>query len=550
LADSLSRVRFNQRGSIYWLRLGCAPAALRLLICLGLPFVIAFLSGCASLPKARPEWNVHRPVDTASTTWARTVGSAAAEHPGASGIELVPYGFDALSARLALADTAERCLDLQYYIWAPDMSGRLMAERVLRAADRGVRVRLLLDDVGGSTSDDVLLALSAHTNIEVRIVNPIANRTFRMLSTLFDFHRVTRRMHNKSFTVDKSVAIVGGRNISDRYFGVGDEPRFADFEAIAAGPVVGEVATMFEQFWFSPSAIPIEALARKHASPERLAEIRAGLAEQVRAITNSSHFKPLAVDELGTHMDRHELVMDWGPVRLLYDQPEKITEPDNHAARMLPEIAQLMDATTNELLIVSPYFVPGKRGVAFLRSLRERGVRVVILSNSLAANDVSAVHAGYRRYRRDLLRAGVEMWEMKPDVHVRPSAREKDFAHMRNDHRPRSSLHTKTFIFDEQSLFVGSLNLDPRSARLNTEMGLLIEIPKLAESTSDLLERRLPQNAYHVELSTGPGKAAGQLVWFSRENGREVRYCHEPQATLMQRLVVFLASCLPIESQL
>jgi putative cardiolipin synthase len=514
-------------------------------------FLLALcLCGCASLPKPQPEWSVRQPLDTSNTTWARTEAKAAAEHPGVSGVELVPYGFDALSARLALADTAERSLDLQYYMWTPDGSGRLLAERVLQAADRGVRVRLLLDDIGGSTSDDVLVALSSHTNVEVRIFNPIANRTFRTLSMLFDLHRVTRRMHNKSFTVDRSVAILGGRNVSDRYFGVGDEPRFADFEAIAVGPVVDEVTTLFERFWFSPSAIPIQALARKHSSPEKLAQIRARLETQVTAITNLPRFEPLGVNELGVQVRRHDLVMDWGPVRLLHDQPEKITEPDNKAARMLPEIETLMDETKKELLIVSPYFVPGKRGVAFLRSLRERGIRVVVLSNSLAANDVSAVHVGYRRYRRDLLRAGVEMWEMKPDVHIRPSRRQRDFANVREDNRPRSSLHTKSFIFDRQSLFVGSLNLDPRSARLNTEMGLLIQIPKLAAAAADLLEDRLPQNAYRLELVTGPNMGGGQIIWLSQEDGRQVRFCVEPRATIRQRLAVCLMSWLPIESQL
>jgi len=518
-----------------------------------LPFLLlaVFLTGCASLPKPQPEWSIRHPVETTNTTWARTLASAAAEHPGSSGIELLPYGFDALAARLALADTAERTLDLQYYMWLPDASGRIAAERVLCAADRGVRVRVLLDDVGGSASDEILLALSMHTNVEVRIFNPVANRTFRNLSTLFDLSRITRRMHHKSFTVDNSVTIIGGRNVGDRYFGVGDAPRFADFEAIAAGPAAQDVATIFERFWYSPSAIPIQALSPGHIARKRLAELRSRLASQVEAVTNFAAFKPLAWNDFGSQLHQHKPALVWGPVQLLSDQPEKITDAHNPAANILPELRKMFDSTKRELLIVSPYFVPGKKGVAFLRALRERGVRVVVLSNSLAANDVAAVHVGYRRYRKDLLRAGVEMWEMKPDVHIRASAQQQ-LKLPREEKRPRSSLHTKAFIFDRQTLFVGSLNLDPRSAWLNTEMGLDIEIPALAGQTADLLEKRLLQNAYRLVFVPGPGKGktCGHIVWVSQEAGKEVHYANEPLATFSQRLLVALVQWLPIESQL
>jgi putative cardiolipin synthase len=477
------------------------------------------------------------------------VAEAAAAHPGFSGVEMLPYGLDALSARLALADTAERSLDLQYYMWVPDDSGRLLAERVFRAADRGVRVRLLLDDVGGSASDKSLLDLSSHTNIEVRVFNPIANRTFRLLSMLSDLNRVTRRMHNKAFTADNTVTIIGGRNVADRYFGLGDEPRFADLEVIAAGPVVAEVAAMFERFWYSSSAIPIQALTRKQASPTRLNEVRAGLAAQATTTATSPEFKLLQGDDTGARIRRHELSLVWGPVKLVCDQPEKVTANPADTT-MLPEVREAVADTKRELLIVSPYFIPGDRGVTFLRALREQGIRVVVLTSSLAANDVPAVHVGYRRYRKPLLRAGVELWEMKPNVHIRAFAGQEFSLETPDDKHPGSSLHTKAFIFDRQSLFVGSLNLDPRSVKLNTEMGMVIEIPKLAESSAELLEQKLGQNAYRVKLAPGQCKICDHLVWVSREGEAEVDYTHEPRATLSQRLMVNLLSWLPIESQL
>jgi cardiolipin synthase C len=516
---------------------------------LGMLLLSGCLSGCHSLPKARPEWNERQKVATEKTTWAQTVGVAVEGHPGFSGIELLPYGLDAFSARMALADTAERSLDLQYYMWVPDDTGRLLAERVLRAADRGVRVRLLLDDVGGSASDKSLLALSSHTNIEVRIFNPIANRTFRLLSMLFDLNRITRRMHNKAFTADSTVTILGGRNVADRYFGLGDEPRFADLEVIAAGPAVGEVSVMFERFWYSPSAIPIQALTRKQLSPTRVGQIRAGLVAQAETIATSAEFKPLEEEDIGARIRRHELSLAWGPVKLVCDQPEKVTI-DPGDTSMLPEVREAVAVTERELLIVSPYFIPGDHGVAFLHGLRERGVRVVVLTSSLAANDVPAVHVGYRRYRKPLLRAGVELWEMKPNVHIRAFAGQKYPLDAQEDNHPGSSLHTKAFIFDRQTLFVGSLNLDPRSVRLNTEMGLMIEIPKLAEPTAEQLEQKLAQNAYRLKLAPGQSRTCEHLVWVSREGEGEVHYTHEPQATLSQRLMVNLLSWLPIESQL
>jgi putative cardiolipin synthase len=505
------------------------------------------------LPKPNPAWNERRTVDTENTSWARALAPDVAEHPGAAGIQLLLHGHDALWARMALADTAERCLDIQYYAWKPDATGRLLADRLLRAADRGVRVRLLLDDIGGSAADPVLLALDSHTNVEVRLFNPVSNRSFRKISMLFSFTRISRRMHNKSFTVDRLVTVVGGRNVEDRYFALGDDPHFADFDVVAAGPVAGQVAAMFENYWYSPSSIPIHALIKKPFSPAQLADSRAGLTAHVETITHAPGFKDFATNKVGTEMRRHELALAWGPTRLACDQPEKVTtDPTDVSTHMLPELRSVVDGTKRELVIVSPYFIPGEKGVAFLRSLRERGVRVVVLSNSLAANDVTAVHVGYRRYRKPLLCAGVEMWEAKPDVRIRGTAQSDKAVRTHQGKPPRSSLHAKSFVFDRQTLFVGSLNLDPHSVTLNTEMGLVIEIPSLAGPTVEALEASLVETAYRLEFVPGPGpcKECGSIVWHSQENGREVRYTSEPRSSFSRRLKVRLLSFLPIESQL
>jgi putative cardiolipin synthase len=478
---------------------------------------------------------------------------AAAEHDKDSGIQFLGQGRDALAARLALADTAERCLDAQYYIWKPDNSGRLLAERLLRAADRGVRVRMLLDDIGGSASDEILMAMDSHTNIEVRLFNPVANRSFRKLSLLFDFQRVNRRMHNKSFTADRMMTIIGGRNVADHYFAAGDERQFADFDVIAAGPAAAQVAAMFDRYWDSPLSIPIHALNRKRPSPEHLAKSRASLAAEVGTMTNSAEFASLSTNDVGISIRRHEPALVWAPARLVSDLPEKaVTDPKDPSTHLLPELRGIVASTQRELFIVSPYFVPGRKGVEFFRSLRARGVRVVVLSNSLASNDVTPVHAGYRRYRKDLLRAGVEMWEIKPDVAMRATAGGAAAAEKRGGTPAQSALHAKTFAFDRNTLFVGSLNLTPRSESLNTEMGLVVEVPKLTGPAVDRLEKSLVQNAYHLEFVPGPGpcKECGSIVWVSQENGREVRYTREPHASICRRLQVSILSLFPIESQL
>lgn len=520
---------------------------------LGLLLAAAVFTGCAALPKPQPDWNEPRVVDTTNTAWARALAAAVGAHTNQSGIEFLGQGRDALAARLAVADTAERSLDLQYYIWKPDNSGRLLADRLLRAADRGVHVRMLLDDIGGSASDEVLRTLDSHTNIEVRLFNPVANRFFRKLSLVFDFQRINRRMHNKSFTADRAITIVGGRNVGDHYFAVGDEKQFADLDVIAAGPAAGEVAAIFDRYWQNPVSIPIQSLTGKDPFPDRLTEGRAGLAKHIEAVTHSAEFVDLAANPVGVRILHYEPALVWGPVRLVSDLPEKVERDRNDiTTHLLPGLREVVRATQREVFIVSPYFVPGRKGMEFLRSLRARGVRVVVLSNSLAANDVTPVHAGYRRYRKALLLAGVELWEIKPNVEMRATARDTT-PQVKDGGKPaQSALHAKTFAFDRSTIFVGSLNLTPRSSTLNTEMGLVIEIPQLTRPAVESLEKSLPQNAYRLEFVPGPGpcKECGSIVWVSQEDGREVRYKREPHASFFRRMQVCILSLLPLESQL
>jgi putative cardiolipin synthase len=483
----------------------------------------------------------------------RALAPVIAEHPGLSGVYPLEKGTDAFAARMLLAAAAESTLDVQYYIWHPDDAGKLLANQLIQAADRGVRVRMLLDDIGTNPSDARLLALENHTNIEVRLFNPVANRTFRRLSFLFNFARLNRRMHNKSFTVDHQVTIVGGRNIGDEYFGIGPGVEFTDMDVMAIGPVVDSTTTAFELYWNSPSSVPIMSLNRKKVSPDWTSQHRAALASYCETLRDSAYLRAARDTRLINELRVGKLPLSWGRAWLAYDRPDKVTTArEDRATHLIPQLRPVIDATEREVMIVSPYFVPGKEGVAFFKALRKRGVRVVIITNSLGATDVTSVHAGYRRYRKPLLRAGVELYEFKATASLKKASQTGKSSSGSRTGASKVSLHAKTFVFDQRMIFVGSLNLDPRSASLNTEIGAVLEVPDLAKRVAAGIEQNALHNAYRLEFVPGPGpcKECGRVNWLSDENGTTMRYTREPGASFGKRMRVNLLSLLPIESQL
>jgi len=516
---------------------------------LPIPAALLALAGCVSLPTDYPRTVTHTLSDTGATRLGQGIAPLTARHRGESGIHPLRRGIDAFVARLVLTEAADRSLDVQYYIWHADITGKLLANGLLRAADRGVRVRVLLDDLGTAPNDHNLLALDLHPNIEVRLFNPVAARGARGLGTLLEFGRVNRRMHNKSFTADNQAALIGGRNIGDEYFEARPDRDFGDLDALAVGPVVQQVSASFDRFWNSPASVPITALTTDRATDAELEQARAALRAHRAEQEGSAYAAALRDSRLAHELQRGELSLWWGKATVVDDDPSKAgTDPVAHEAHLLPKLAPVVAATTTELMLVSPYFVPGKHGVQWFRALRERGVKMTVLTNSLAANDVVAVHAGYRRYREALLKAGVELWEVKPTAQVaaQPDAEDRRAAGAGLTGSSRASLHAKTFAFDRRVLFIGSLNLDPRSAVINTEIGVLFENPQLASDLVTGLERRLPEVAYRVQFKPG----TTDLEWLSREDGAEVRYESEPQASLGRRFSSWFLSWLPIESQL
>ena len=428
---------------------------------------------------------------------------------------------------MLLARAAERSLDVQYYIWHADTSGGLLAHELWQAAERGVRVRLLLDDNNTRGADEAIAALDAHPNIEVRLFNPYANRGFRLGELATDFARLNRRMHNKSFTADNQAAIVGGRNVGDEYFGADSPVEFADLDVLAVGAVVPEVSAAFDAYWNSESAYPAASLIDQAGQlrPLERIEEQPGAARYLQAVRATPLVQMLLSGSLP---------LEWAAARVVQDDPAKVLRPpEKTELHLLPRLEKAMGKPLRELDLVSPYFVPTKDGAAALTALAESGVRVRVLTNSLAATDVSPVHAGYAKYREELLRAGVRLFELKPNVE---DVKTKDKG--RGAGNSDASLHAKTFGVDRSRIFVGSFNFDPRSARLNTEMGIVVESQTLASRLSEALDRDMANVAYEVRLSSD-----GSLAWVERD----VRHTSEPGAGVLKRLWIGFLSILPIE---
>jgi len=510
-------------------------------------FAVAVLlvSGCASLPANIERSESHALSGTETTLLGQISQPLLQAHPSESGFRPLRKGVDALLARLVLAEAAERSLDVQYYIWHDDLTGRFFADALLRAADRGVRVRVLLDDVGARADDEILLSLDAHANIEIRLFNPVASRNFRSLGMLTDFSRVNRRMHNKSFIADNQRAILGGRNIGDEYFEAQSEVAFGDLDVLTVGRAVGEVSDAFDRFWNAPASIPIPALLGRSGDPASLDALRTTLAAYVDAQHDSPYVTSSRL-QLAELMATGSDGLFWGKAHLLYDDPSKITRaPENTEGHLLPQFANLGAQVQHELLIVSPYFVPGDAGVAWLDGLVKRGVRVTVLTNSLAATDVGAVHAGYQRYRKALLEAGIRLYELKPDA-IEHGKEKRGKGGISSS---RASLHAKTFVFDRSSVFIGSLNLDPRSIQLNTEIGIVCESAPLAEDLSGRLEQNFDQIAWRLELVTD-AKGGSRIVWVESDTDGIRQRTEEPEVRTWRKFSVWFLGLLPIESQL
>ena len=502
------------------------------------------VSGCASLPTDFEGSPSHVMTDTANTRLGRVIEPLVTKHPGLSGFHALSEGIEAFALRWYLVQTADKTLDIQYYIWHDDLTGKALHNQLLAAADRGVRVRLLLDDLDTAGKDEMLHIIDAHPNIEIRLFNPFANRKRRIGDILTDTSRINRRMHNKSMTADNQATIFGGRNIGDEYFDAAEEVGFSDLDVLAIGPVVNEVSNSFDLYWNSQWVYPLAAFKEADAiAPGQIETFRQQSDAFIEAGKSSEYADAVRELEIAKLPGLTELDYSWGEWKLVYDQPSKVEaqyiRKDTHLA---PTLKKAMDQTKNQLLIVSPYFVPGTIFTNYLVGLVDKGVRVRILTNSLAANDVWLVHAGYMRYREDLLKGGVELYEYKA---IKGVQEDKQKIKAKWSGSSRASLHGKFIGFDQQYMFVGSFNLDARSVALNTELGVFFESPKYARMMAAGFEKNAMIKAYQVVLTE-----EGELQWVTLEDGKEVRYDVEPETGFWKRFGVGFMSIFVPESQL
>lgn len=499
--------------------------------------MVLLLGACAQLPPrpALPDASAFA-VATRGVL-AERLAPVEARHAGKSGFRLVSTGTEAYAVRAHSARAAVSSLDIQTYIWHGDMTGKLMARHVLAAADRGVRVRILVDDLDARAKNDGFAALDVHENVEVRLFNPMASRK-GMLGKAAEFgtrfRRLNHRMHNKSWIADNRIAVVGGRNLGDEYFDAHDGTNFIDLDFLMAGPVVRAASVTFDRFWNSPSNYPIAALLAEPATGVNLQRLRAVLETAAQDLQQSTYLQVLREDETVADLVSGETSLHWTPDwQFVSDAPDKIDLPRGKRSAVLQALRPAMVGAKTELGLISPYFVPGKRGTEQLVAVATRGARVRILTNSLAATDVAAVHGGYARYRRPLLRGGVQIWELKPT-----GANRGNFSLAGSS---GSSLHTKAALVDDRTIFVGSYNLDPRSTSLNTEQGVLASHSALAAEMTRLFERELRgSRSWRVDL------VDARLRW---DDGREL-LAGDPGSTMSERLLAWLTRILPLESQL
>ncbi|MET3106488.1 putative cardiolipin synthase [Oxalobacteraceae bacterium GrIS 2.11] len=511
------------------------------------------LGGCSTFP---PGANYPRTASTAmahpeNTQLAQTFSAAANANTGKSGFRVIQVGADGFLMRMQMIKAAEKTIDLQYYIFHGDNTGRLLTAAILSAADRGVRVRILIDDGETENGDEQIALIEAHPSIEIRIFNPFAYRGhvqfFRAGEYLLNNSRLDYRMHNKMLVIDNSIALIGGRNIGDQYFQVDPDSQFADDDLFSTGPITHQMSGIFDEFWNNSRSIPSKALDsaphnatelvdHRHELNEERVQMKADGIDYVKRITSGEPFQ-------GIVSGRLPLV--WAHAQLVSDSPDKKQVEDGSMVGKLMhiDVAKATSGVQSELLMVTPYFIPGKVGMKLFQDLRQRDVHIRILTNSLESSTESLAQAGYMPYRKPLLEQGVELYEicslLKNNKGSGQTAKMSSHGNF--------SLHGKLFVMDRQRLFIGSMNFDQRSMHLNTEIGLIVDSPELAQQVAVRFEAMVqPGNAYHVTLDPD----SKRLIWHTEINGLAVDTDVEPARSDWQRFKTQFLSHLPLDSEL
>ena len=517
-------------------------------------------AGCASLPPGidAPKVESFALAQPQATTLGKRFDARAKEHPGLSGFRLLMDGADSFALRIRIAEKAERTLDVQYFVLQQDDTGQLLLGALLAAADRGVRVRILLDDalgIDGGVNDgaEKIRPLAAHENIEIRVFNPFVAPQqlvlLRAFEQLVQVGRLDYRMHNKLFVGDNSIAVTGGRNVGDEYFQASTALEFGDFDLAIAGPMVRDLSRTFDLFWNDRLAVPVEAQPLGKPSAADLAACRAALAEHNQKMKDSEFLGSLAKGDPVQDLLSGKKSLVWAKSALAYDSPDKAStvNGDQRGQLMWKRVAVAAKSVKSDLIIVSPYLVPGAAEMKLIEELRQRGVRVRILTNSLASTDMPIVHTGYRHSRVPLLQMGVELYE----VRRHPGEPESSRGLIKSASSGAYALHAKVFLFDRERAFVGSMNFDQRSLRINTELGLIIDSPQIARQIAERFDAiTQPANSYRLVLESSDAAVGPSLRWVGVKDGSPVRLDTEPGVKPWKRGWVEALSLLPLDGLL
>ncbi|RON38946.1 phospholipase [Pseudomonas frederiksbergensis] len=506
------------------------------------------ISGCATLDVPREP---SQALPAAGSSFGRSIQAQAAPHQGQSGFRLLSNSTEAFMARAELIRNAQTSLDLQYYIVHDGISTRMLVEELLKAADRGVRVRILLDDTTSDGLDQIIATLAAHPQIQIRLFNPLhlgrSTGVTRTMGRLFDLSLQHRRMHNKLWLADNSAAIVGGRNLGDEYFDAEPNLNFTDIDMLSVGPVAEQLGHSFDQYWNSALSKPIDEFLSSRPTAKDLQNTRTRLEESLQETRKQNHalYQQLMIYDKHPRLDiwRRELIWAWN--QALWDAPSKVLskgEPDPQLL-LTTQLAPELNGVSKELIMISAYFVPGQPGLVYLTGRADAGVSVSLLTNALEATDVPAVHGGYAPYRKALLEHGVKLFELRRQ----PGAGSGSGPHLfrRSAYQGSdSSLHSKAMIFDQQKSFIGSFNFDPRSVLWNTEVGVLVDSPELAAHVRELaLQGMAPPLSYEAKLEKG------QIVWVTEDNGKLHTLTKEP-GSLWRRFNAWFSTTVGLERML
>lgn len=509
--------------------------------------LVLALPACSTLPTQQaiaPQYAYD--IDTHGTSLAQIVEPLKIKNPELTGFHVLYDPIEAIAARFQLIEKAEKTLDLQYYIWDNDRVGALALYKIIQAADRGVKVRLLMDDNNAKTMESIYLALDQHQNIDVKLFNPYKFRRLRPVDMILDLKRINRRMHNKTFTADNQITLIGGRNMSNQYYNVSDRYQFSDVDVMLVGHAVSDITHSFDEYWNHEYAYPVKTIVNHQQYTLRYEGLKQQLQEHfddgaVRSyveITRESH-----------DFDRwlnQEIKLDWVKAEVIKDSPEKIKAKAKKEEHLNFQLVERLEKPEKSVDIISAYFVPERKGEQRLSAIAQDGVKVRVLTNSFKANDVALVHAFYAKYRQDLLQNGVELYEFLP-------ALPEEFQNKNNIEiskqskvslkgLSRSSLHAKMMALDDKQVFIGSFNFDPRSANLNTEIGVILNSQPLAQAVHKTMDQNLKKYAYKLVLDS-----QNNINWKQATPEGVKIYTKEPKMKWWQKASLKVISWLPIE---